>query len=102
MVSGLIFKVLRNKNEWLAIILASLVVPICNTGIFLGGVYAFFIPLYETWTPEGVSVFKQVLILTFTVNFAIEFAVAVFFSPAVHKIVKIAAKNKDIGSVYSN
>lgn len=100
MVSGFIYKALHNKNEWVAIILASLIVPICNTGIFLGGVYAFFIPLYQTWTPEGANVLTYVLVLTFTVNFAIEFAVAVLLSPAVYKIVRIGTRGKDIGSVY--
>lgn len=100
MVSGFIYKALHNKNEWVAIILASLIVPMCNTGIFLGGVYAFFIPLYQTWTPEGANVLTYVLVLTFTVNFAIEFAVAVLLSPAVYKIVRIGTRGKDIGSVY--
>ncbi len=100
LASGFLFKALRNVNDWVAVILASLIVPVCNTGIFLGGVYAFFIPLYQTWTPEGANVLTYVLVLTFTINFAIEFAVAVLLSPAVYKIVKIGTKGKDIGSVY--
>ena len=39
--AGAVYKLLENKNRWIAVILASLVCPIVNTGIFVIGCYVF-------------------------------------------------------------
>ena len=41
-LAGLVFQVLRSKNEWLAVVLSAAICPIVNTGIFCIGSRLFF------------------------------------------------------------
>lgn len=95
LASGFLFKLIRKKQDLVACFVASLIVPIINTGLFLGGSILFFLDIF------GGDV-MVLLGVVFTLNFAIEFAIAIIMSPAIYKIVRVVAKNKNIGSVYSN
>lgn len=46
--SGLIFNILKNKNQILGLVLAALIVPITNTGIFVVCSLLFFRPFLES------------------------------------------------------
>ncbi|MCQ2799869.1 MAG: ECF transporter S component [Bacilli bacterium] len=87
LVSGFLFKLLKKKQDLVACFAASLVVPVINTGLFLGGTILFFLSVFggDVMTLLGV---------VFTLNFAIEFAIAVIMSPAIYKIIRIVTKNK--------
>ncbi len=92
LIAGYLYKLIYKKQDLVASIVASLVVPLVNTGLFILGAYLFFLSIYG----DILTLFTAVI----TVNFGIEFAVAIVLSPVVYKILKIATKGKDIGSVY--
>ena len=78
-LSGLIFKFLSKVNEYLGVVVASVCMPIFNTGIFVVGCLLFFREL------TGIEVYT----LFGTLNFAIELAVNLTIVPAVHHLLKV-------------
>lgn len=85
LASGFLFKLIKNKQDVVACVVASLIVPIINTGLFLLGTILFFMEVF------GGDV-MLLLSIVFTLNFAIEFAIAVIMSPAIYKIISILSK----------
>ncbi|MBO5879225.1 MAG: ECF transporter S component [Clostridia bacterium] len=80
LIAGLIFKLLRNKNRYVAITLAALAAPVVNTAIFVLGCYAFFLEL------TGVEIYA----LFTTVNFGVEVAVNIIMVPVVYRILEVS------------
>lgn len=83
-VSGLIFKLLSKKKDFLASVLSSIVVPIVNTGIFIIGATLFFLNI-EFWQGSFTKMITSIL----TINFLIEFASIVILSPVIYRIIKV-------------
>ncbi len=79
LVSGLLFKLLKNKNRYLAIITAALTAPIANTGIFVIGCLLFFREL------TGIGIYS----LFISINFAVELAVNVILVPIIFRILEV-------------
>lgn len=94
LISGFVYKALRKKNDFVAVLIASIVVPIVNTGLFILGVFAFFMPLYQEWAGEGANAYAFVITTTLTINFLIEFAINVVLATAVHRIIVVVGKNQ--------
>lgn len=78
LVSGIVYKALLKKNEILGIVLASLLVPIINTGIFISLALIFY--KYD---------FATILSVVLSFNFLIEFAGTAILCPAIIKISQI-------------
>lgn len=91
--AGLIYKLISRdgRHELTGTIAASAAVPIINTGIYILGVYAFFLPIYEQWNENGINIFMFVILSVLTVNFVIELAVSLILSPAVQRIIRAAS-----------
>ncbi len=88
-VAGLIFKLLKSKNTTLAVAISAVSCPIVNTGVFIVGVFVFFLKHFIT---DGVTV--PALILSFIgVNFFIELAVNIILCPAIVRLLKIRNYN---------
>lgn len=96
-VSGWIFRGLRKKNFPLSVILASVSVPLINTGLFALGTMAFFMPLVEQFAGEGVNVYQYLFLTFIGFNFIIELIVNSALSPALLYVVRIFARTHDIG-----
>lgn len=92
-IAGFIYRAFAKKHEYVGVIVASISVPVINTGIFIAGVYAFFLDLYASINVSGVNVFEFVLLSVLTVNFAVEVCSTAVLSPAVYKILKITRRN---------
>lgn len=93
MVSGFVFKALKNIHFNLAIILAAIVVPIINTGIFALACMSIFLPLIKSFAGEGANVYAYLFLTFIGINFVIEFLVNSLLSPAIIKIIKLVQKN---------
>lgn len=88
-VAGLIFKLLKSKNTTLAVAISAVSCPIVNTGVFIVGVFVFFLKHFIT---DAVTV--PALILSFIgVNFFIELAVNIILCPAIVRLLKIRNYN---------
>lgn len=95
LAAGAAYKLLSKVNEWLAVIVAALVCPVVNTGVFLLGCVAFFLPYAEEMATalqlgvSGMAVFWALAMA----NFLIEIATNLVLCPIVVRLLKIK-KNK--------
>lgn len=101
-LAGVMYLVLRKVNKNVACIVASLITPVINTGIFLCFALIFFQDLYLTWMTDSTqSVIKYIIAGTLTTNFLLEFVINLVLSPTIARIISMqtASKNIKIGSV---
>lgn len=91
LVSGLIFKILSKKKEFLAVCVSAVVLPIVNTGIYMLGIVlmkdttaAFF----GMGTSSAGTVFMAVFTLIW-LNFVLEMAINLVFIPMIERVVKV-------------
>lgn len=82
LAAGFIFKALKNKNQLLGIILASILVPIINTGVFSAITLIFFRPILAGGAnDQSFAAMMTYLIVGFIGwNFLIEIATTVVIS----------------------
>ena len=99
-LSGLLFLVFKGKKiEIVGMIICSLIIPIINTSIFIGGCYLFFKD-WLTSTAEKLGFVNPFLCLILVIigwNFIFEFSTSIVFSPTICKVVQIA-RNKQKAS----
>lgn len=86
-VSGLVYRLLSKKNEIVGTVVAAIVAPIVNTGIFILGLSICFRPLLFAWSGESDVLYYVIFGLT-GVNFLVELGVNVVLSPIIVKILK--------------
>ena len=89
LLSGFLFHWIAKKNGLIAVFVASGIVPIVNTGLFIVGCL-FMTAVGEMASGENVFVFILVSIVTF--NFFIEFAINLIVAPAIHRVIGIIDK----------
>lgn len=98
--SGFIFKGLYKKNLTAAVVLAAIVAPIVNTGLFALGCMAFFWKTLQDWA-GGSNTLGFLFLTLIGTNFLIEFAVNSILSPSVVYIVRIISRNYNIGANFN-
>lgn len=89
LVSGFLFQWISRKNGLVAVFVASGIVPIINTTLFVIGCL-FMTAVGEMANGENVLVYILVMIVTF--NFFIEFAINLIVAPAIHRVIGIVDK----------
>ena len=73
LVAGFVFKLFKNKNNLIGLILASILVPVINTGIFSGLALVFFRPFLESGVGEQFPNIGAFLIFgVIGINFLVE------------------------------
>lgn len=87
-ISGFIYKLLNKKNKVLSIILASLIVPIINTGVFALFSMTIFRSLLLEMSSDG-NIYSTLFIVMIGWNFVLEFGVTSLLSPIIVRIVNI-------------
>ena len=97
--AGAVYKAIEKKNRYIAVLIAAMVSPIVNTGIFIGGMLLFFRDLLDSWrlgwaaTQTGdVGMLTYIIIGIVGVNFLVEFGVNIVLSPVVVKIIDAVRK----------
>lgn len=93
LASGLVYARIKEKNAYLASLLAAIVCPVVNTGIFLLGMSLFFMDVLRVWA-GGSNVAGYLLSGIVLLNFVPELVINILFSPASQRIIHIAGKNK--------
>lgn len=78
--SGAVYRVLRNWNPYVAMVAASIVCPVVNTGLFIVCMWAFFMDVLAAWAGGG-DILGYVLSGLVLCNFAPEVIINVVFSP---------------------
>lgn len=95
LAAGLACKLLEKKNKYAATVLAAIVCPIVNTGIFFLGCRLFFFETISQWgIAEGYENAIQYMFLGLAGgNFLFEFATNIFLSPIIVRLLNIRDKN---------
>ncbi len=93
-VAGFLFEILRKKNGYLAVFVASGIVPIVNTSLFIVGCLAMWNTMTiaaEALAP-GANVIKFIFIILVGVNFIVEFILNLLVAPALHTVYGVVEK----------
>ena len=96
---GLLYKLLKKKNEYVAVFVASAIVPIVNTGLFILGALLMSDTLSANFVADGSTVIYFLVIGCAGVNFLIEFAVNLISAPTIHRVMRIIEKRYKGGKV---
>lgn len=92
-IPGLVFMFLKNKHLRLGVILAAILSPICNTGIFTIFAFTVFFDMVKSLADNaGQNIVAFYLVAFIGVNFLIEFAVNTLLSPVVYSVYSIVTK----------
>lgn len=92
--AGVVYKLLEKFNKIVALVVAALVCPIVNTGIFLLGSIIFFMPFADAIAEMlglAVSGFAVFAALAFG-NFLFEIGMSAVLSPVMIRIIGVAEK----------
>lgn len=90
-LAGAVFRALQHRNQLLATVVAAVVCPVVNTGIFLAGTLAVFRPLLNQWMAASGFENMGTYVITGLVglNFLVELAINLLLSPGVVRILKV-------------
>lgn len=86
-LSGVVYAALKQKNSTLAMVLASAVCPVVNTGTFVLCMAAFFMDVLSVWA-GGSNVLGYILSGLMLCNFVPELVINLIFSGAGARILK--------------
>lgn len=87
--AGYVYKLLEEKSKALAVILAAIVCPVVNTGIFLLGCTVFFMDTITLWA-NGGNVVAYMFLGLVGGNFLVELGMNLVLGPAIVRLVDIA------------
>ena len=91
LLAGLAYRVLERVNKWLAVLVAAVVCPLVNTGVFLLGCSLFFMGLIEQWAAGG-NVIAYMFVGLVGFNFLFELIFNLVLSPVVVRLLNIRKK----------
>jgi uncharacterized membrane protein len=92
-VAGLVYKLLSEKNRYLAVVCAAIATPITNTGLFFATMFLLFNNrLAELATERGASVVYFLFIILAGTNFLIEMGINILLSPTIKRIIDVRKK----------
>ena len=86
--SALVYRGLQKFNRYLAVVVAAVVCPLVNTGVFLLGCLAFFMDTLRTWA-GGTDVVTYMFVVLIGINFIFEMACNIVLSPLVVRLLNI-------------
>lgn len=89
-LGGLLYKIINKKQPIVAVFVASAIVPIVNTLLFIIGCLFMFDSVHGMASGQNLLVFILVGLVTF--NFFIELAINLVCAPAITRIIKIVKK----------
>ena len=95
--AGLAYSLIKNRNQYLAVIVAAIVCPIVNTGIFLLGCLVFFMDTIREWAAAfGYETAGAYMILGLVgLNFVFEMLVNIILSPVILRLLSIIRKEEN-------
>ncbi len=91
LASGFVFKTLKSINTFLAMLVAAIVCPLVNTGIFVLCMWAFFLDVLAAWAGGG-EVLGYVLTGLILANMVPELIINAVFSPAGERIYRVITR----------
>ena len=89
-VSGILYQLISKKNALVAMFVASGIVPVVNTLLFIVGCLFMTNSVHQMAGGQNVLVFILVGLVTF--NFFIEFAINLIVAPSLHRVIGVLKK----------
>lgn len=94
LLAGLAYKALEKVNRYVAVLVAAVVCPVVNTGIFLLGCFVFFMDAVNAGAlAEGMSVGGYIIVFYVGLNFVFELLSNILLSPTIVRLINIRKKN---------
>ena len=92
--AGVVSRLFEKKNRYLATVLAALVSPVVNTGVFLIGCRLFFFETIRSWGLAGGydNALAYMILGLVGINFLIEVGINMLLAPVIVRIVNIRKK----------
>lgn len=92
--AGIVYELLKSKNQYLAVMAAAITCPIVNTGVFLLGCLLFFFETIKAWGVDAgfSNVTSYMFIGLAGINFVIEFVTNIILAPVILRVLKFAKK----------
>ena len=92
--AGFVYDLLKNKNQYLAVLGAAIVCPIVNTGVFLIGCFVFFFETISSWgLAMGFENALQYMFLGLVGgNFLFELLTNIVLCPAIVRVLNLRKK----------
>lgn len=92
--AGVVYKLLVNKNKYLAVACAAIVCPIVNTGVFVLGSIVFFMDTIASWgAGSGYdNAFAYLFLGMIGLNFIAELVSNIVLSPVIVRLLNINKK----------
>lgn len=92
-ISGLTYSALAKKNMKLGVLVAGIVCPIVNTGLFILGMLVFYMATLESWASGQAIIYYVIFGLT-GINFLVELAVNIVLSSGISNIIRYGKGRK--------
>ena len=92
LVAGILYKAIRKKNEYAAVVAAALAAPVVNTGLFILGALLMSDTLSANFVADGTTVIYFLVIGCAGINFIIEFIVNAVASPAIYTVERVVER----------
>lgn len=92
LASGWVYRLLKNKNTYVAMLCAAVICPVINTGVFVVCMLTFFKDVLSAWAGGG-DLLAYILTGLVVANFLPEMIINVVFSPAGQRIAHVVQKN---------
>jgi uncharacterized membrane protein len=86
--AGIVYNLLAKKSKTVAVVAAAVICPIVNTGLFILGLYVFFLPLITDWAVGFANVTVFIFLGMIGINFIFEFAVNLVLSPVIVRLIQ--------------
>ena len=89
-LAGCAYALIAGKNRTAATVAAAVVSPVVNTGIFILGVYMFFLPEVARWGMDaGAGSAAEFIFLGMVgINFPVELAINIILSPVIVRLIE--------------
>lgn len=94
-ISGLLYMLISKKNKLIGSIVASLIIPIINTTLFVVLYVTIFNGLYKESAPADMTLLKLLFTTFIAINFILEFSITTVLSPTINKVIKIVRKDEE-------
>lgn len=92
-VSAFVCKLFEKKNQKLGVVFAAVLCPVVNTGLFILGMYIFFLSTLEAWA-GGMNVLYFAIIGLTGINFLVELAVNLALSSGVSAVIRYGRESR--------
>ena len=89
--SAAVYRLVEKKSRFAAVLLASFVCPMVNTGVFLLGCLAFFMDAIRDWAGDS-NVLVYMIVSFVGINFVIELVINLVLNPAMVRLIEIGRR----------